>query len=201
MNCAACRATFAALGDDPSKSRALRLDEEQPNCTCQSISVSPFSRGPVEADEILIRLLVAPQHAHRKGGAKAAALTDAERNGLSLFREADVTDAQLCEVAESLVARARARGNSKAGVFGVLRIACKTIRNCQIELETAPCYCVYDTGMCELPSHAEAFQRVAATAAELVDARRNQLFSLIRQTFVPVQDFRNRLLVHLAPPL
>ena len=116
--CTACNATFSAL-DLPSfsKDRAACIDKEQPHCRCEDVSVSVYSSGPVENHETLIRILVAPQHMNRKRKPKSAALTDAKRGGLSMFREDQVTNEQIRIVAEGLVTRAR-KSDASAGVFG-----------------------------------------------------------------------------------
>jgi len=156
----------------------------------------------VSSDETLIRLLVAPQHMKKGGGPKAAALTDAERAGLSVFRECHATDDEIRKVAENLVETARvAQGNKgdKAGVFGVLRVPCVTIRSSKAPSDTAPAYCVYDTAEKDIPSHAEAFQRVAAASDGLPDERRRILFDAVKSEFVAVDKFRGGLLDDLAP--
>ena len=116
---------------EASGERAFRLDTSQPGCRCQNLSVSEHSSGPVECKEVLIRILVAPQHMDKKRRPRAAALSDAERNGLSVFREHQATNSEIREVAEGLVARARAANGEKAGVFGVLRMSCGTVRDAE----------------------------------------------------------------------
>jgi hypothetical protein len=200
---APCRATFAALKSDEFKNcRAVHLDEKQPNCRCQQLSVSEFSIGPVENREKLLRLLMAPQHHGKNGQPKASALTDAERNGLSVFREAQATDDR--RVATGLVNRAREgqsdiKKKAKIGVFGVLNMTCSAIRQFIRESELRPCYCVYDTAQPDIPSHAETFQCVASVDQAVCEDRRRQLFTIVQPTFVPVADFRKGLLKDLAP--
>ncbi len=199
-DCIECRATFVALNNhEPHSERAVRLDELQPGCRCQDHSVSDHSLGRVEPGETLIRVLVAPQHIGRDKLPKPAALSDAERSGLSVFRESQATDGEIRNVAEGLVERARASQGDKAGVFGVLRMPCITVRECRADGECAPGYCVYDTAETLIPSHAEAFQRVHGTDDALRDARRKTLFSLVKSGFVSVEDFRDGLLRDLAP--
>jgi hypothetical protein len=199
-----CRATFAALKTDEfTNRRALYLDEKQSNCCCEQHSVSEFSQGPVENHEKIIRLLVAPQHA-KNGRPKASALTDAERNGLSLFREALVTDNHIRSVAMRLVARARenqinSRKKCEVGLFGVLYIECSVIRAFKRDAESERCYCVYDTAQADNPSHSEAFQCVASIDEAVQEDRRRQLFTIVQSTFVSVIEFRNGLLKDLAP--
>lgn len=200
-DCTDCRTTFAALkACNPSSERAQKLDAAQPECRCQGHSVSPFSHGPVGDDEILIRVLVAPQHMDKKKKLpRAAALSDAERAGLSVFRELEATDQEIRGVAEKLVERARATQGSKAGVFGVLRMVCRDVRLCRSEEDVSPAYCVYDTAEKEIESHAEVFQRVHQADDSLKDARRLALFNVVKTAFVSVGDFRKGLLKDLAP--
>lgn len=199
-DCIACRDSIAALEKhEPFSERARVLDEAQPFCRCQEVSVSPHSKGFVTSEEVLVRLLVAPQHMRKDKTPKPAALSDAERGGLSMFREADATNEEIRAAAVGLVERARKSQGDKAGVFGVLRIICKTIRECAGEGEADPAYCVYDTADAEAPSHAEAFQRVAGIQDDLRDDRRRKLYSLVKDGFEPVHTFRDGLLKDLAP--
>lgn len=198
--CDPCRSTFIDLEtEDGARSRAARLDEARPDCQCQVHSVSEFSSGPVDENEVLIRLLVSPQHMHRKTLLpRASALTDAERSGLSTFREKQATREQIRGVAEALVMRARSR-DQKAGIFGVLRLNCGVVRAFRGDSDPIGSYCVYDTGLRETPSHAEIFQRVAGADDALIDERRNKLFAAVKTEFVPVSKFEDGLLLDLAP--
>lgn len=200
-DCENCKATFALLegGSVKSSDRALELDQREPLCRCQKHSVSEHSKGPVADNEVLIRLLVAPQHMHKKGGPKAGALSDAESHGLSLLREDTASDKDIRDLAEFLVSRARKNNGEKAGLFGVLRMSCATIREFCAPDEDKPCYCVYDTGLKDRTCHAEAFQRVANSDKAVHDLRRNNLFSVVRTTFVPTSEFRGGILNDLAP--
>jgi len=197
--CTECEATFAELKTGPSGGRSQRLDAAQPCCRCEDASVSPHSPGCVGHGECLIRVLVAPQHVDKKGRPRAAALADAETHGLSLFRAGHIDDDLLRTVAERLVERARAAQGAKAGVVGVLVMSCETIRKPRDEVDTGPCYCVYDTALKENHAHAEAFQRVNGIPDELRDGRRRLLFQAVRSDFVPVTIFRGGILSYLAP--
>lgn len=190
-----CRSTFEQVFDD---NRVLIIDQKHPGCTCEGTSVSVYSPGVVGNGEALIRLLVAPQHM-RKGRPSASALTDAERNGLSMFREQHTSDKIIRSAAEGLVSRARLRNGDKAGIFGALRMTCEVIRSCVDERDSMRAYCVYDTADAGDISHSEAFQRIDGCEAALQSERRRRLFSLVDQTFIPVEQFRNGLLVDLAP--
>jgi hypothetical protein len=200
--CDACGATFAALATGgASQNRALCLDQDQPNCCCEAVSVSAHSPGPVANAEVLVRILVAPQHMKSNGRPRPAALTDAETHGLSVFRHGHATNGEIRLIAEQLVERTR-RGNQgkKAGVFGVLQIPCDTVRNFRWGQETTPSYCIYDTAREDAAAHAEAFQRIADTDAATVLGRRQDLFAQVEPTFVSVAEFRSGLLADLAPP-
>lgn len=198
MTCASCRATFANLECEGSE-RARLLDEKEPGCRCQLASVSDHSPGRVTETEFLLRVVVAPQHVTKAGLPRAAALTDAERGGLSIFREAHATDEQIFAVARQLVDKARARQGKKAGIRGVIRIECASVRSFCEESDDTPCYCVYDTGTMDTPSHAEAFQRVAGVDASVCEGRRRGLFNRVKAGFISVDEFRDGLLRSLAP--
>lgn len=200
MACQECRAAFAALDHlDITRLRAAKLDEACPVCTCENVSVSDFSPGLVVNKELLLRLLLAPQHMNKRRAPRAAALTDAETHGLSLFRDKYASDQEIIAQAEKLVQRARG-SNPKAGVFGVLQIAAEQVRDYCHPQDSSQSYCIYDTGLKEVPSHAEIFQRVANVDPALCEDRRRELFSLVCTGFIPVADFRNGILSHLAPP-
>jgi hypothetical protein len=200
MRCDECRAVFAALDRlEISKLRAVRLDEACPACKCADVSVSEFSPGPIANPELLVRLLLAPQHMSKKRTPKAAALSDAETHGMSLFRDEHATDQHIITRAELLVYRARA-SNPKAGVFGVLRMVSGQVREYRHQQDTLQSYCIYDTGLPENPSHAEIFQRAANADPALCEDRRRELFGLVSANFIPVENFRDGILSHLAPP-
>ncbi len=193
-----CADTFATIGpDDFEGDRAAYVDERHCLCQCEACSVSRFSPGPVASEELLIRLVIAPQHVNRKKLPKAGVLSDAERNGLSMLR-ATATDAEIVQSATGLVQRARERNGPTAGVFGVLHLRCETIRSFCMETEVTPCYCVYDTALEASLSHAEAFQQTFGINVDVRDQRRRQLFELVSSTFEPVATFRGGLLQNWA---
>jgi hypothetical protein len=164
--------------------------------------VSEHSAGPVQDNEILIRVLISPQHMHKKRVEPLpASISSAELSGLSVFREAQATDAHIRRVAEDLVSIAKQNGNEKAGVFGVLRFLCGVPRHLIVPPEALPGYGVYDTGLRINPSHSEIFQRMHGTMDDLRLMRRTSLFTMIKPTFLSVNAFRNGLLNDLAPPI
>lgn len=183
------------------RERAQHLDQRHPLCACQLHCVSEHSTGPVLDHEVLIRVLISPQHMHKKRAEPLpASISNAELSGMSVFREALATDPQIRQVAEGLVTQARHNGNTKAGVFGVLRFTCDAPRQLLIPSEEQPGYGVYDTGLKDNPSHSEIFQRVNGVADEIRLSRRTKLFAVLKPTFLSVSVFRNGLLSSLAPP-
>ena len=201
MTCQTCREIFGSLKGDEQRTRAGVLDAAKPECLCEQESVSPYSIGQVSADETLIRILVAPQHMKKGLRPKAAALTDCERSGLSVLRASHATDDEIRHVAVGLVAKARANNSKpeKAGVFGVLEIPKRSASSIQDDEGAFRAYCVYDTALEDLRSHAEIFQRVEGVTDELALKRRTDFFNAVEATFIPVQEFRNGLLSDLAP--
>ena len=73
------------------------------------------------------------------------------------------------------------------------------MKEVQADLAPESAYCAYDTSLATDVSHAEIFQRVNAYSQELILARRLDLFSRMKPTFVGVQAFRQGLLTDLAP--
>ena len=129
-----------------------------------------------------------------------ASISSAELSGLSVFRDAQATNDQIRQVAKDLVEQAQQNGNTKAGVFGVLRFTCGVPRYMVIPLEARPGYGVYDTALKDNPSHSEVFQRMHGTADDIKLARRTELFKIIKPTFLSVIAFRDGLLKDLSPP-
>lgn len=197
MPCSECRDSFEAA-DAEGTNRVAFVDERHPFCECQTHVVSRYSAGPVRDDEVLIRILVAPIHV--KGDrVVGAAFSRAETSGLSLFRDAQASDEEIYRVATVLVNDARERNGDSAGVQGVLLIQAGAIRATQAEAENRPAYCVYDTGLEDNTGHAEAFQRVHQAPADLKILRRAALQKNAVGSFIPTSQFRNGLLLDLAP--
>jgi hypothetical protein len=200
VSCTTCRTTFAALAGTDKKEHALRLDQEEPTCRCQRVSVSAHSPGPVDDTETLIRIVIVPHHVGKMGSLKASVLTHTENIGMSVFREERATDDEIRATATTLVQNARKAMPAKpVGVLGLLRMKCAEIRTFCWEPETDPCYCVYDTAKEEAPAHADAFQRIANVPEEVRLARRIALFDRVKAHLITVDEFRDGLLKDLAP--
>jgi hypothetical protein len=138
----------------------------------------------------------------RKRKPRGAALTDAERGGLSVLRENHATNEEIRKVAVGLVEKSRSSQGEKAdqaGVFGVLRMPCSAVRASKAEEDSAAAYCVYDTAIPDTVSHAEAFQRVHGVEDGLREERRRLLFTAVKSEFISVEHFRDGLLADLAP--
>ena len=205
-HCFECHTTFAAfelLTGQSATEIARLLDEQHPNCACEKGSVSQFSSGVVHDDEIMIRLLVSPHHINRKRKVPAAAaLSHAEKHGLSIMRLDQATDQNIRNGAERLVRNARnaqTTNPDEIGVFGVLEMKCGIIRQAKADNSDFPAYCVYDTALEENPSHSECFQRVYGADQALTLARRQALFASVSSSFISVEKFRNGFLADLAP--
>jgi len=199
VTCATCRQLFEAADKRPD-TRVREVDFARAQCACEREVVSAHSPGQVADSEILIRILVAPQHmAKGKVRPRASSLADAEFRGLSIFREKYTSKVRIRKIAEDLVRRAKVANGEKAGVFGVLRIECSIVRASKIDLDIFRGYCVYDTALNDDPSHAEIFQRVSDGDESLWGDRRRLLFESIKNTFVSVEDFEGGLLRDLAP--
>ncbi len=198
MECEACRLSFKKF--DQLKERVSEIDRLHPNCGCQSTSVSQFSPGVVSDDEVLIRLVIAPIHG--TSAPKPAALQTAETHGLSVFRKKYVSDTELRKRAEELVSNAREgrpKSPESAGLMSVIEMYAGIIRSCSVPVESTPSFCVYDTAEHDIPSHAEAFQRMHDVQIAIKSLRRTALFNLVKSGFVPVSEYRQGLLADLAP--
>lgn len=180
--------------------RVIEIDRLHPHCGCQEFSISKHSPGALTAGEVLLRIVISPQHV-KKGKPKAAVLSHAETQGLSVFRDNFASDAEILHVATQLVngARQNQPNPEKVGVFGVISMTVGAIRSLVGPNESEPGFCVYDTGKIDIPSHAEAFQRMNGVPEGVPGQRRTALFTLVQSGFVPVTSFRNGLLSNLAP--
>lgn len=197
----ACKTSFESVYSTTElrKEWASKIDALSPKCACQTSTVSDYSRGPIENDEYLIRLVIAPQHYNtKKKVVKDVVLSHAETCGMSVFRD-DAPDTEIMLVADQLVQSAKDKGNSSAGLIGVLRFKCADVRQFIPQDEQIPAYCIYDTAKKELPSHGDTFQRINGFDKNCHDIRRKALFALIGSTFVPTAEFRGGAFLRLAP--
>lgn len=142
-----------------------------------------------------------PFHVDRKKNRlKEGAITAAERSGLSLFRESQVTDKEIRGSAEEIINKARSKGNEKAAVYGILRVKCSVFRSFRCD-NGLQCYCVYDTALEDKPSHSDAFQTTyGADEENKKKRRRGLLLHLHEWGLIKVENFRNGLLLDLAAP-
>lgn len=181
------------LRADPSLS-AADLDSLAPNCVCEQCSNSPY--GMIESSETLIRFVVPPQHwDKKKQRVKAAALSQAETQGMSVYRCGYCSDEELLRAAQDLVGPKRQQVPT-AGILGVLVLPADAVKSCLNE--SSPPYCIYDTELPNKPSHADVYQRVANCPDTIRQERRLELFQLVKDKFVPVADFRGGLLLPWA---
>lgn len=199
-----CQTLFEEIfsNEKESHERASNIDRVSPFCGCQTSRVSKYSIGPIEDNEFVLRLVVVPIHVHTKGTRagqiKDAALSQAETKGMSIFRETASTE-EIRGVAENIVRTAIEKGTKNAGVFGVLRFPCFTVRGFVPQGEDFPPYCVYDTATELLPSHGDVFQRMNKVERPRADFRRKELHKLITPLFIPNADFRSGALMDLYP--
>lgn len=145
---------------------------------------------------------MSPFHVDRKKGVMLkGAISVAETSGLSVLREEQATDQEIRHTAETLVMKARAANNPKAGVYGVAKFTCKMVRKFRYYLDFNTSYCVYDTALANSRAHAEVFQKIHGVEKTVVEERRRLLLSDLNLLgVVEVACYRNGLLSYLAPP-
>ncbi len=184
-----CRAIMRSVAED--RSAALTLDSAAPNCSCEACSFSEF--GPVQPEEELLRIVIVPQHV-KNGKVKAAVLSHAENIGMSCFRRARASDSELRATACELVDVAR-KNDPKVGIYGVLLMPAKLVKECVDEVGGVPVFCVYDTAMPGRPAHTDVFQRREGADELVAQTRRQDLFGRVKNNFIPVSEFRGGLLM------
>lgn len=183
-----CKALFDGLTAGGSFS--TELDQAAPDCVCENCVLSGF--GPVDEGESLLRIVIAPTHIDKKKRPKAAVFTHAETIGMSCFRSAHATDAELIFTANELTANST---DPKAGVFGVVIISKTSIKAVVEPAGTGSSYCIYDTELPQKPAHADVCQRVAGAGPDIHQGRRQALLRSADCVFVPVSQFRNGILM------
>ena len=71
-----------------TSNRCKFAQQNDPQCNCETVSVSQYSPGVVEDNEILIRQIYSPHHIDEETGrVNTSAFTDAQDQGMSVNRK------------------------------------------------------------------------------------------------------------------
>jgi len=205
VTCAECRALISRA--DNVRRLAWDIEAAFPACACEAHSIGDGSPGAVQNPEILYRLIASPTDIDPlTNEVTSTAFEKAYENGLSVFRE--------CATNEHIVALITDRLTIKRGrrpfptILGLFRIECAAIREVTHD-PLGRAFCVYDqtvprkrdATLPQVSTHATVFQRVPRPKLEgrnrMIGAANLKLFLRLRDQRVPVQDFRDGLIVAL----
>jgi hypothetical protein len=162
-----------AINKEPDKSKFIQKND--PQCNCESVSISKYSPGIVKDDEILIRQIYSPIHIDQETG-KITSLTfdDASSKGLSVNRKAHCSLEQLKEKIERKLEIDRERGKMDRRFIGIIYSICGDIRT--IKNDNIRGFCVYDTAKVKDISHADICQCVGRSQGSKIRRQLQKAF-------------------------
>lgn len=169
-----------------------------PDGSCEAVTVSPFSPGPVHETETLTRLTFTPIHVHPDTGAPISmAFADAWSSDLSVFRDEKAADSEIVLAASQM----KETGLKKTppqnrAVVGAMTALTDAVRQHLVHSGGPRAFRVYDTAEQEKPNHASVFLTSAARSTFTDKTARKRLFEI----FAPVANYRpGRLSLPPAP--
>lgn len=210
VDCTVCRAGFAATCD--GKHRAFQLNEILPNFECEACSIGLGSPGPVHDDERLFRFFVNPTDIDPETKTVfATAFEKAAENGLSVFRESATNEDIEALVTDRLTIR---HGRPRPIVLGLFVIETRTIRALKMAANSdagplaVRAFGVYDEtvprrekALPHVPTHVSIYQRLppkgGAGRNGFIQADNFRLYQAMTLSSIPVEDFRDGLIVSL----
>ena len=178
---------------------AMQVDSRSPDCRCEAERVCSLSQTPpVEDDEHLIRIVVAPRDA-----TDATPISFEESfslsligRGFSVLREARASPDEIVSLAHHLAdTAANAVPPSEiVEVIGVLRFAARVARERRLpashKLANARTICVYETPLTDLPSHSDLL--ITRTKFESNGSAKREAFAFtgsVAAGFIKAADF------------
>lgn len=202
-NCILCKSNLNGLSED--KKQAVRVDEVAPNCACETFSVGSGSPGPIRDDEDLFRLIVSPGDIDENTGElMLGMLSDASKDGLSIFRGCATNDEIYALVSERLT-RKIDKPNRK--IVAIARIKVESVRNLKKE-NFGRVFCVYDEtvprrreGQTPVPTHGTILQRLPQNKIEnrnaIIKQDQLNLLKLLKIGLVDLTSFRDGIIIEL----
>ena len=156
MSCQ-CKELERKYGDSGCK--CVHYRKEFPGCECEKYSVSDYSPGLIQDDELLIRTVYSPIQINQKTGwvDPAHFRTDALKRGFSVNRNVHISEADLRKKIECKIARDRDEGKERDDFYRVVTARCSDIRRLTSK-DGERLFCVYDTGVEGDVSHADICQ-------------------------------------------
>lgn len=176
-----------------------------PNCRCEAFAVGIGSPGRVEDSEYLYRLVITPgDFDQNTGKLLLEALSDAKKDGLSVFRESATDEDIVALIGERL---ARRPGKQTKTVQALLRFKVQPVRDLA-DAHAGRLFCVYDEtvprfdpSLPRVATHVTILQRLrSAGSADRQTAIKKDtraLYNLIERSFVDLASFRSGLILGL----
>lgn len=143
-----CRLVF---NEAENKAKAESLDAHSPQCACESHTLGSEKAEPVVDDEIIIRVLVSPDHIDLDTDELMSnRLTAVHSSGLSVLRQCASDDEIRLTVHQ--LTQETAEPNT---LYGAAIMRASEIRS--LNEDNLKWFCVYDTYADQKPSHADVF--------------------------------------------
>lgn len=143
-----------------TSNRCKFAQQNDPQCNCETVSVSQYSPGVVEDNEILIRQIYSTHIDEETGRVNTVAFTDAQDKGMSVNRKTYSSIEELNKKVQYKLMSDEKRGKGK-GFEGVIYATCHDIRAIKTN-DGLKAFCVYDTGNKNDISHADICQATSS---------------------------------------
>ena len=140
-----------------TSNRCKFAQQNDPQCNCETVSVSQYSPGVVEDNEILIRQIYSPIHIDKQTGKiLPLAFLDVQDKGMSVNRKIYSSIEELNKKVQYKLRLDEKRGKGK-GFEGIIYATCQDVRAIKTN-DNLKAFCVYDTGNRNDISHADICQ-------------------------------------------
>ena len=144
-----------------TSNRCKFAQQNDPQCNCETVSVSQYSPGVVEDNEILIRQIYSPIHIDKQTGKiLPLAFLDVQDKGMSVNRKIYSSIEELNKKVQYKLRLDEKRGKGK-GFEGIIYATCQDVRAIKTN-DNLKAFCVYDTGNKNDISHADICQATSS---------------------------------------
>lgn len=195
-----CRDTFTSAPTDHSRARAI--DAACPECQCEAHQVSEHTPKPVAPEEVLVRLVLDPDHIQYDNGKprlKSSFFSDASSVGSSCLRKGLAHADEYKKTITAILDRAPTdRDGKPRKLYGIVQVPVAEIKKIQHKfeledksIETAIAFCVYATGEADRPHHSDVMvNRVATITTSKARRAEKDLAAIAGNTLITADDFR-----------
>ncbi|MEA5579125.1 hypothetical protein [Anabaena sp. UHCC 0451] len=144
-----------------TSNRCKFVQNNDSQCNCEKVSVSKYSPGIIEDDEILIRQIYSPIHIDQETGKiNSLAFDDAKDKGMSVNRKIYTSLEELNKKVEYKLNLDQQRGKDRS-FLGFIYTTCENVRSLKTN-DNLKAFCVYDTGNKHDISHADICQTISS---------------------------------------